>query len=574
MRLLKWLWPYIKPYRLTIIICFSIGFLSTVLALVPQYLSGTIVDDVIIGGNRQLLYTLVGIIFAATVIRVAFDYFMRVNLMKVSQNLLYKIRKDMYVNLGVYDVPFFDHNRTGDIMAKMTGDVQMLRHFVENTMYSIFTNLILLILALVMIFSIDWRLAIAVFIVAPFLFITNKNLSKEILPIYSSIREQFSKLNTVVQENISGNRVVKAFAKEEHEIDKFDVENEEFRIKNINAAVKWSKYMPLIEMQSGILHVFVIIFGGIMVILDQITFGQLVQFNVFLFAIVTPMRMSFSVINDLQRFQASGRKVMEFLMYDPRVKEPARPVENEIKGDVEFKNVSFFHDNQKILDNINLKVKAGMKVGIIGPTGAGKSTLVSLLNRFYDPNEGQVLIDGINIKRYPLDTLRKGVAFAFQDVFLFSDTIEGNVCYGKPDADMHMVYQAADTADASEFITKAKDGYNTIVGERGTGLSGGQKQRVSLARAILYDGRIMVFDDTTSAVDIETDEQIQEELKKHCADKTIFIIAHRISSVKDSDVIIVMDKGRIIEQGTHEQLLEKNGYYYETCLQQAGETGE
>jgi ATP-binding cassette subfamily B protein len=482
-----------------------------------------------------------------------------------------KIREDMYDKLQALDFKFFDTTRTGDIMAKMTGDMEVVRHFVAWVIYMVFENSVVFIFAVTILFTINWLFTLVLLLVVPFLAWAAIKLAKDVRPAFGELRQQFSRLNSVVQENISGNRVIKAFATEKIEINKFDKENEAYRQKNMYSANVWAKYLPIIETLAGALSLIILIIGGILVIKEQITIGELVTFNSIIWAIGNPMRMSGWLINDIQRFNASAEKIREYFNTEAAIINSEKATEHEITGMVEFRNVSFGYDNGEVLKNVSFTAKPGETVAIIGPTGSGKSSLVNLICRFYDCNEGEVLIDNINVKEIELKKLRSKISVAMQDVFLFSDTIEGNIAYGVPDAPYKSVKWAADIADADKFISSLPEGYDTIIGERGVGLSGGQRQRIALARAILKNPSILILDDTTSSVDMETEFEIHKTLKSFYKNKTTFIIAHRISSVKNADQIIVLNNGQIIEQGTHQQLINLKGYYYNVFLSQFGD---
>jgi ATP-binding cassette subfamily B protein len=302
------------------------------------------------------------------------------------------------------------------------------------------------------------------------------------------------------------------------------------------------------------------------------TLGELVIFSSLIFALNNPMKVSGWLINDVQKFLASAEKIRNIMDMTPKIANSEAVVNSErIKGEIEFRNVSFCYGPDSVLEGIDFKVTPGQTVGIIGPTGSGKTTLVNLICRFYDCTSGEIIIDGNNVRLLDIKTLRESIGIAMQDIFLFSDTIEGNICYGLPNATIEQVQSAANVADAHGFITSLPDGYNTIVGERGVGLSGGQRQRISLARALLRNPSILILDDTTSSLDLETEKKIQGNLKGYNANKTTFIIAHRISSVKEADLILVIDKGKIVEQGKHEDLIKQKGYYHSVYVDQFGD---
>lgn len=422
-----------------------------------------------------------------------------------------------------------------------------------------------------MMFYINYKFALIMLIITPFIGYFAYNMTRDVGPTFYAIREQFSKLNTIVQENISGNRVVKAFAKEDYETSKFQRENQAFMDRNLESAKMWEKYLPILTSFSNMFSVIMILAGGILVIKGSMSIGDLVVFNSLIWALNNPMNMVGWLINDIERFIASSRKIRMLISADAKIKSNDKAAaKNRIHGDIEFKNVSFKYGDEAVLENIDFKAKSGQTVAILGPTGCGKSTLVSLIQRFYDACEGEILIDGKNIKKYNLQKLRDSISAAMQDIFLFSDTIEGNIAYGTPDASFEKVKWAAEVSDADEFISKLSNGYDTIVGERGVGLSGGQKQRIALARAVIKEPSILILDDTTSSLDVETEIMIQKNLRKYLRNKTTFIIAHRISSVKNADLILVMDEGRIVESGTHDELLKKKGYYANVYENQYG----
>ncbi|MGH4050869.1 MAG: ABC transporter ATP-binding protein [Clostridium sp.] len=567
----NWVWKYARKYKGKIIVGFLLVIICSAMNMVAPYLSGTIVDRIIIGKEKNLLVPLLLFISGIILLRSILRYTFLILLEKMSQDSIFDIRNDIYSNLQKLDFDFFDKTSTGDIMNKMTGDIDAVRHFLAWVGYNVIENSFIFLFGIGIMFSMNYKLTLILLMFTPPIAYFARKLAIEVKPTFFNVRQQFSRLNSVAQENISGNRVVKAFAKEEFEIEKFGKENAEFRKRNIDSAKVWGKYLPIIDSLSISLNIVLILVGGIMVINKNITIGDLVTFNALIFTINNPMRMAGWLINDIQRFSASGEKIMELMYTQPKIKNSKHQVqEDRIKGNIEFKNVNFNYGDEAVLEDINLKVSPGQTIAIIGHTGSGKSTFVSLLCRFYECTKGEIFVDGHDIKDFNLRRLRKNIAVAMQDIFLFSDTIEGNIAYGLPTASMDEVRWAASIAGADDFINKMEEGYDTIVGERGVGLSGGQKQRISLARALLKNPSIIILDDTTSSLDIQTENNIRHSLDKYFKDKTTFIIAHRISSVKNADMILVLNNGRIVERGTHSELLTRKGEYYNVYINQFG----
>jgi ATP-binding cassette subfamily B protein len=568
----KWIWEHVRIYKGKFILAMFMVLLCSAMNMVNPYISGIIVDKVIMGGMKDTLLSLIVIMVSITVVKTVTRYTFQMIFEHVSQNTIFNIREEMYSKLQKLDFDFFNNTRTGDIMAKMTGDMDMVRHFVAWVVYNIFENGTILLFAVISMASINWKFTLIMLMITPVIGYLTTKMANSVRPTFSAIREQFSKLNSVVQENISGNRVVKAFAKEEYEIEKFTKQNSAYRERNIESAKVWEKYLPVLDSLAGLFSVTTILVGGFMVINESLTMGELVMFNGLIWALNNPMRMAGWLINDVQRFIASAEKVRELLEVEPKIKNERENIDRErISGYIEFSNVSFNYGDEEVLKDISFKAKPGQTVAILGPTGSGKSTLVNLICRFYEATSGEVKIDGLNIKEWEIKKLRDNIAVAMQDIFLFSDTIEGNIAYGVPNAAMEKIRQVAAIAGADDFIVNLPEGYDTIIGERGVGLSGGQKQRIALARALLKDPSILILDDTTSAVDMETEHQIQRALKTVFANRTNFIIAHRITSVKNADLILVIENGRIVEQGKHEDLVAKKGHYYSVFINQFGD---
>lgn len=569
---IRWFLSFLKKYRVRMIVGLILVFFTSMLVLINPQISGMIVDEVIEGQHYEKLGILLLIMIGVTLVRSLLRFTFLMCFESSSQGLVYDMREEAYRKLMKEDFNFFNKNRTGDLMSRQTGDMDAVRHMVSHVIYFSFENILVFLMALVMIFSVNVKMALCMLIVLPFTLAVTLSQRRHIKPAFDRVRDCFSSLNAFAQETIAGNRVVKAFAKEDYELEKFDRENDGYRDAQLNAASIWMKYIPMFEILSQCLTIILMIMGGFMVIDGEMTIGNMVTVNGYLWMLNSPLRQAGWIINDLQRFLTAIEKIYKVYTTEPDIKQPEHVVEKrKLKGSVTFDHVNYYTNDDTVLKDISFHVEPGQTVGIIGATGSGKSSLVNLICRFYDVNQGRVLVDDIDVRNLNLQTLRGNIGIAMQDVFLFSDTIEGNIAYGNPDCTFEQVQAAAKIANADEFIREMPEGYDTIIGERGVGLSGGQKQRISLARAILKDPSIIILDDTTSAIDMETESLIQNELKKISDERTVFIIAHRISSIIHADQILVLDNGRLVERGTHEQLLAKKGYYSTVFHHQYGE---
>lgn len=571
----QWLWQYLKNYKVKMMIALIFVVVNSLLIVINPILTGQLVDKVIDGGQVNLLVPFLAIMIGVQFIRTVIRYTYQIMFERVSQNVLFRLRQDLYKKLQELDFDFFNHTRVGDIMARMTGDTDAIRHFVSWVSYNSIESILWFVAAIIMMGWINFPLMLALVVITPLIYFLTMKMSKEAHPVFFEIRESFSRLNSMVEENIGGNRVVKAFAREEFEIEKFNDYNEDYKKRNMASAEVSAKFLPWLDLLAGSLTMTTLLIGGWLVIKGQMTLGDLITFNGFLWMLNQPMRMSGWLINDVQRFNASCIKIRQMIHTKATIPVVDNQEELKVKGFVEFQDVSFhFSDypETNVLSEVSFKVAPGQTIGILGETGSGKTTLVNLVARFYDPTQGKILIDGKNAKDYPVRQLRENISMVMQDVFLFSNTVEDNIAFGNPYVEPEYIQRVAEIADAHNFISKMPQGYDTIIGERGVGLSGGQKQRISLARALAKDPSILILDDTTSAVDMETESKIQKELTNLTGEKTTFIIAHRISSVRDANLILMMEKGHVVEQGTHEELIAKKGFYYEVYQKQLGLT--
>jgi ATP-binding cassette, subfamily B, multidrug efflux pump len=583
----KWFWNLILPVRGRFLLTLGIDLVLISAVVVPATLTGRLVDRVLIQRQMSLLPLYLGLMVIVPLLRSSLNIFVRYQFEYCSQDSVMRLKESLYQHLQELDANFYNRSKTGDIMTKMTGDIDWVRHFIAFTAFASIENLVLFIGGSLYILTISWKLALAALILTPVILILTYRLGRLVRPAWGDIREALSSLNSVVQQNIAGNRIVKAFARKDFEEKKFEAENDRFRQANINQNRIATRFLPLLEALANFLTVPVILIGGYLVISGELTLGGLVTFSGLLFVLNNPMRAAGNLMNEIQRYSTSANKVIDLLMERSRIVNPDPDKAREelekqqghtaqaIRGKVEFRDVTFFYGETSgqvrhpALANISLVAEPGQTIGIIGLTGSGKTSLAQLIPRLYDPSSGTVLIDDIDVRKMNLQFLRRAIGMVMQDVFLFSDTVEGNIAYGVPDASFKQVEHAAEIA-ATGFIDSMANGYDTIVGERGAGLSGGQRQRIALARALAMHPKILILDDTTSAVDMETEYEIQQAMQNEPDNRTVFIIAHRISSVRRADQILVMDHGRVVERGTHEQLLAGQGIYHDVFLTQAG----
>lgn len=579
----QWLLENLKGVKGLYVLGIIGAIVYNIMQLTVPFIISNLIDLFITGENaaynlatnKTLFYTYIGVMIGLTFLRTCIVYGTGMLFEYVSQEFLYRVRNFLYNKVQRQDMKFYSTYRTGDLMTRLTGDLDACRHMLAWVIKTIVESLALFGATMVYFFMMDWLLALIILLIAPCIFLIIIKFKNEVGPKHRNLREKLAQMNTAAQENISGNRVVKAFAREDYEIKRFDEANVDFAENNVDTALTWLKYFPIVETFANIMPVCLLVVGGLFIISGRLTFGEYAAFNGLIWAVQNPMRNLGSVMNEFQRFHAASAKVMEIFYSEPEIIDSPDAIDRpeRFKGEVEFKNVSFKYDDGPlpILHDISFTVKPGETVAIMGETGCGKTSLIHLIPRFYEATQGEVLIDGINVKDMKLHQLRKNIGLATQDVLLYSDTIDGNIAYGDDNLPKEEVVKFARYSAASDFIAKMPEGYETIVGERGVGLSGGQKQRISLARALAVKPAILILDDTTSAVDMETEKEIQQHLAELDFTCTKIIIAQRISTTKNADKILVLQDGRITEMGTHEELIQKHGYYWNLVALQTGE---
>ncbi len=573
---IKWVYSNLAGKQGVFIFAICCTITANIMQIVVPFFSQQIVDNFLSGemaaynlaNKKDLLYLLLAGMVFFTFLRTVIVYNGNLSYERASQYLVVKLRARLFRNIEAQSMEFYNKYRTGDLMTRLTGDLEAVRHMIAWVTRMIIECVVLFTVAMVYYFTMDWLLALCLFALCPVIFILMFSFRKKVAPMHGKLRERLSELNTAAQENISGNRVVKAFAREEFEIERFDEKNKAFSDANMKTAFVWLKYYPAIEGCANMLGVIMLLVGGLFLIYGRLSMGQYVAFSGMIWTLANPTRNLGSVLNELQRFVAAANKVMEIDSAVPKMKESEDAVEHpeRFKGEIEFDHVSFGYEDAngaEVLHDISFKVKPGETLAIMGDTGSGKTSLINMIPRFYDPTSGRVLVDGVDVRDYKFADLRKNIGMATQDVLLYSDSIDGNIAYGNSDMSPENVKKYAEKSAVTSFVYQLPQGFRTIIGERGVGLSGGQKQRISLARALAITPSILILDDTTSAVDMETEQTIQENLRHLDFECTKIIIAQRISSTKDADHIMILRNGRIEEFGTHEELIAKQGYYHE-----------
>jgi ATP-binding cassette subfamily B protein len=543
--------------------------LAIVIDMYNPYLQKVITDDVFKAGNMSLLWPVLWGLIGITVGRAIFGYIKEYLFDVLSAKISIDIKRDLFDHIQKLPFNYFDSMNTGELMSRIGEDVDNVWRSISFGIRLFIENIIYFVIASVILFNINWKLTLICMVTMPPIAFLALKLEKKIGETYGKLSDQSVMLNTAAQENIAGVRLVKAFAREKHEILKFLRLNKENYTLNMEQTGVIANYFPPIEFLTNVSVVLLVAAGGIFVMKESISLGTLVAFTGYINMLIWPMRMLGWLTNLIAQANASAKKILAIMDVEPEIKDTEDSYRlPRVNGTIEFKNVSFKYKEEYVLRNVNLQVPAGSTVAIMGTTGSGKSSIINLIGRYYDVTDGAIYVDGNDVKEVNLSDLRSRMAVVPQDTFLFSASIEENIRFGKEAATLTEIKEACRLACAEDFIEELEEKYDTVIGERGIGLSGGQKQRLSIARALLRDASILILDDATSALDMETEYRLLKNLNERHENATTFIIAHRISAVKNADQILYVEDGRVIEKGTHEQLLQRKGKYYEIYCEQ------
>ena len=568
MRTLLRLMIYVRPSAKWVFTAITIMLLATIFDLVAPWILGQIFDEGI--GKRDmsvvlgLTLTLVGI----QALKSAGMFVQGYSQELVGQNVVFKLRKELYEHLQRLSFSYYDRAQTGQLMSRMTGDIEAVKNFVGFGAMNLITGMLTFLGTTIFMMMMQWKVTVICLITIPFILFVLFRFNHKVGPAWSNIREQMGRLTTTLQENISGIRVVKSFATETVEQRKFAERNEQNFETNMERAKLEAKAFPLMGFYGGLTFVMMIWIGAVFVVRGEMSIGTFMAFQWYTWGIIWPLNMLGWQINILQQAIKAAPRVFEVLDTPIDIENPVQGISTaNMSGNVVFDRVTFHFADQDaakdkpILDGVSFQVKQGEVIGVLGATGSGKSSLIGLLSRFYDVSGGRLLIDGVDVRDYDLDGLRRSIGIVPQETFLFSASIRDNIAYGQPSATQEQIEDAARKSQIHSFIESMPSGYDTRIGERGVGLSGGQRQRVALARAILMDPPILVLDEATASVDTATESAIHEALLEVMKGRTTFIIAQRLSSIQHADRIIVLENGRLTEQGTHKELNESNGFF-------------
>lgn len=565
MQVISRLFKYALRYWPRILAAILLMFIGTGLVMLQPKIIQWTFDYIYEGGQWHLLAWMALAVIVISILQGVVNYGERLLMEWVGQKTIYDLRNRIYSHLQSLSFSFYDTAQTGQLMSRATADIDQLRRFISFGIMRLTGNLVTFVFVLFTLLNMDWKLTLLSLGTTPFLALAVAAFNKRVRPRYRLIQQEMAELTTTLQENISGVRVVRAFAQEEREIEKFRAKNWRYLEENIITVRLWAFYFPLMSFITGLGSTLILWYGGRQVILGHLSIGQMLAFTALLGRLIGPVRMLGWLVNMYSQATAASQRVFEILDTQPDVQDlPGAYELPPISGHVQLHNVTFAYDGANpVLHDLNIDAQPGQRIAILGGTGSGKSTLINLLPRFYDVTDGSITVDGIDVREVTLESLRRQIGLVLQETFLFSATIRDNIAYGRLGASEAEVIAAAKAARIHDFIVSLPRGYDSLVGERGVGLSGGQKQRLAIARALLLDPAILVMDDSLSSVDTETEYLIQQALEVLMQNRTSFIIAQRLSTVKNADQIIILDNGRIVEQGDHTTLLAAGGIYRE-----------
>lgn len=556
---------YVGVHRWKFVATGLVVLISTAAGLAPPWLIRYGIDSHILEGKGDKLWLISLAMVIIIIFKGFFDFLKRYLSEVVAQNVIHDMRTALYRHLNRQSFSFYDTSRTGDMMSRVTADADDLHGFLSTASIFISSNLLTILGILGVMVMWELRLALLYLMMLPLMILGMYKYAATVRPMFAKVRKKFAVLTETIQEDLSGIEVTKLFGQEMRESQDFNRKNREYINANLASAKVSAFWMPYTNFLMGIGTTLVIWYGGRLVINDVISLGLLAGFVGYIALLLRPVRQTGMMINSASRAIAAGERIFEVLDTPPEVSDAAdaRPLP-EIKGEVRYENVSFsYAKGREVLKNVSLQVSPGETVAVIGPTGSGKSTLLHLLPRFYDPDSGRIIIDNYDIRKVTLDSLRSQIGIVLQDTFLFGASIGENISYGRPDADMRQIVECARAAQINDFIESLPLGYETPVGERGVTLSGGQRQRIAMARVLLTEPKLLILDEPTSSVDTETESKMQKALGAVIRNRTTFIIAHRLWTVRNADRILVVRGGQIVEQGTHEELLDRDGFYKE-----------
>ena len=562
----EWLRNFARPYVRDGVLATLGALFAAGLSLVPPLLSQGLVNEVLLKRDFAWIWPILGAAFAFALVREVASYAQAYLSERMGQGVLQQVRESLYGHLTGLSYTYYDSVQTGQLISRLISDVEWVRMFFSNFFTQGAQVAFTLLFVIIAIFIEDAPLGFILLALLPLLTWFVLAFDHRIRPAFRGIRTQFAIMTTQLQESISGVRVVKAFAQEPREMDQFDVTLGGLFDRNIDAARLWSNFFPLFDLLGGAYGLIVFLYGGFQVIHHEISVGALVAISGYVILLINPLRNMGQVLNMVAQAAASGSRLFELMQQRPAIEGPEHPYRpTRAEGRIEFHDVSLTYPSseQPALSHIAFRVEPGRSLALVGPTGAGKTSIVSLIPRLYDVSEGAVRVDGVDVRDWDPVTLRRQVGVVMQETFLFSATVEDNILFGRPNTTHAEVVRAAELAQAAEFIDALPQGYDTIVGERGLGLSGGQRQRLAIARAILVDPAVVVLDDATASVDLETEALIQQGMKNLLVGRTTIVVAHRLSSLQAADEILVIDGGRIVQRGRHQDLAREPGIYRE-----------